>query len=140
MVSSFTLLNLFNPTSQSPIWRAIAAPTIAPIPFAIKSIHEGSRPNKYWTNSIEPPKIITPKTTHIVSFAKLTIWVVLGVIIFGGSIELVQYLFGREPSWMDFIANGIGAIVGAAIARQIGLWLVGLNKFKSVKDETMNDA
>ena len=71
---------------------------------------------------------------------KLTIWVVLGVIIFGGSIELVQYLFGREPSWMDFIANGIGAIVGAAIARQIGLWLVGLSKFKSVKDEPMNDA
>jgi hypothetical protein len=61
MGSSFTLLNLFNPTSQSPIWRAIAAPTIAPIPFAIKSIHEGSRPNKYWTNSIEPPKIITPE-------------------------------------------------------------------------------
>ena len=32
---------------------------------------------------------------------------------YGGLIELVQYLFGREPSWGDFIANAIGAIVGA---------------------------
>jgi VanZ family protein len=48
-------------------------------------------------------------------------WVVMGIMVFGGLIELVQYLFGREPSWGDFIANGIGVIVGAAIARQMGL-------------------
>ena len=28
---------------QSPIWRAIAAPTITPIPFAMESPHDGSR-------------------------------------------------------------------------------------------------
>ena len=63
---------------------------------------------------------------------RLTIWIVLGIMNYGGLIELVQYLFGREPSWGDFIANAIGAIFGAAIARQMGLWLCGLGEPKSV--------
>ena len=71
---------------------------------------------------------------------RLTIWVALGIMIFGGLIELVQHLFGREPSWGDFIANMIGAFVGAAIARQMGLWICGLGKPKSVNNEPMNDA
>ena len=54
---------------------------------------------------------------------RLTIWVVLGIMTYGGLIELVQYIFYREPSWGDSIANGIGVIVGAAIARQMGLWI-----------------
>ena len=70
----------------------------------------------------------------------LTIWVALGVMVYSGLIELVQYLFGREPSWGDFIANGIGAIVGAVIARQMGLWICGLGEPKSVNNEPMNDA
>ena len=57
---------------------------------------------------------------------RLIIWVVLAIMTYGGLIELVQYLFGREPSWGDFIANMIGAFVGAAIARQMGLWICGL--------------
>ena len=68
----------------------------------------------------------------------LTIWVALGVMICGGSIELLQYLFGREPSWGDFVANGTGAIFGVMIARQMGFWLVGLGKTKSVNNEPMN--
>ena len=59
---------------------------------------------------------------------RLTIWVVLGIMIYGGLIELVQYLFSREPSWGDFIANAIGAIVGAMIANFLGLRLFGSNK------------
>ena len=66
---------------------------------------------------------------------RLTIWVVLGIMTYGGLIELVQYLFGREPSWGDFIANAIGAIVGAMIANFLGLRLFGSNKvlIKSTK-------
>ena len=66
---------------------------------------------------------------------RLTIWVVLGIMTFGGLIELVQYLFGRESSWGDFIANAIGAIVGAMIANFLGLRLFGSNKvlIKSTK-------
>ena len=71
---------------------------------------------------------------------RLTIWVVLGIMTYGGLIELVQYLFSREPSWGDFIANIIGAFVGAAIARQMGLWICELGKLKSVNNEPMNDA
>jgi len=71
---------------------------------------------------------------------RLTIWIVLGIMNYGGLIELVQYLFGREPSWGDFIANAIGAIFGAAIARQMGLWLCGLGEPKSVNNEPMNNA
>ena len=71
---------------------------------------------------------------------RLTLWIVLGIMTFGGLIELVQYLFGRESSWGDFIANGIGVIVGAAIARQMGLWICGLGETKSVNNEPMNDA
>ena len=71
---------------------------------------------------------------------RLTIWVVLGIMTYGGLIELVQYLFGREPSWGDSIANGIGAIAGAMIARQMGLWLCGLAEPKSVNHEPVNDA
>ena len=71
---------------------------------------------------------------------RLTIWVVLGIMTYGGLIELVQYLFGREPSWGDFIANAIGAIVGAVIARQMGLWSCGLGEPKSVNNEPMNNA
>jgi len=70
---------------------------------------------------------------------RLTTWVVLGVIACGGSIELIQYLFGREASWGDFVANGIGAIVGAAIARQLGLWLFWSGELNSVNDEPMKD-
>jgi len=71
---------------------------------------------------------------------RLTIWIVLGIMTYGGLIELVQYLFSREPSWGDFLANGIGAIIGAVIARQMGLWLCGLGEPKRVNNEPMNDA
>ena len=65
---------------------------------------------------------------------RLTTWVVLGVIACGGSIELIQYLFGRETSLGDFVANGIGAIVGAVIARQLGLWLCRSGELKNVNN------
>jgi VanZ family protein len=99
------------------------------------------------SGSIGPVSV--DKTYHVLAYfclalplpilrPRLTIWVVLGIMTYGGLIELVQYLFGREPSWGDFIANAIGAIVGAMIARQMGFWLVGLGKPKSVNNEPMN--
>mgnify|MGYP001576833601 CR=1 FL=1 len=101
------------------------------------------------SGSFDP--ISVDKAYHIVAYVclvfplplsrpSLTIWVALGVMVYSGLIELVQYLFGREPSWGDFIANGIGVIVGVAIARQMGLWICGLGESKSVNNEPMNDA
>ena len=65
---------------------------------------------------------------------RLTAWVVLGVIACGGSIELIQYLFGREASLGDFVANGIGAIAGAVIARQLGLLFFWSGEFNNVNN------
>ena len=65
---------------------------------------------------------------------RLTTWVVLGVIACGGSIEFIQYFFGRETSLGDFVANGIGAIVGAVIARQLGLWLCRSGEINNVNN------
>ena len=101
------------------------------------------------SGSIGPVSV--DKTYHVLAYfclvfplslsrPSLTIWVALGVMVYSGLIELVQYLFGREPSWGDFIANGIGVIVGVAIARQMGLWICGLGESKSVNNEPMNDA
>ena len=58
---------------------------------------------------------------------RLTIWVVLGIMTYGGLIELVQYFCGREPSWGDFITNGIGVIAGAMIANFLRLRFFGAN-------------
>jgi len=69
---------------------------------------------------------------------RLATWVLLGVICFGGLIELTQHLFGRQAEWSDFLANGFGAIVGAAIARQLRLWLCGSVKFSRDKQNSMN--
>ena len=55
---------------------------------------------------------------------RLTIWVLLGVIVFGGLIELTQHLFGRQSTWTDFAADVIGALVGSLIAGQLGIWLL----------------
>jgi VanZ family protein len=101
------------------------------------------------SGSIGPVSV--DKTYHVLAYfclvfplslsrPSLTIWVALSVMVYSGSIEFGQYLFYREPSWGDFIANGIGVIFGAAFARQMGLWICGLGETKSVNNEPMNDA
>ena len=65
------------------------------------------------------------KTYHALAFAslafpltlvrpKLVLWVIVGVILYGGAIELIQPFFGRDAGWRDFMADGIGAVMGAA--------------------------
>ena len=44
-------------------------------------------------------------------------WAVLGLILVGAAIELIQAYVGRETSLFDGIANGAGAIAGALLAR-----------------------
>ena len=59
---------------------------------------------------------------------RFIVLVFFGVMIFGGLIELGQNSFGRQASWADFLANGIGAIFGVMIARFLGLRLFGSSK------------
>ena len=64
------------------------------------------------------------KVYHILAFACLalplpfakprwTLWVILSVIAYGGTIEVLQPYFGRHAEWADLLADGLGAILGA---------------------------
>jgi VanZ family protein len=44
------------------------------------------------------------------------IWVFLGVLAIGGTLELIQPVFGRDADWLDMLANSIGASAGLAVA------------------------
>jgi VanZ family protein len=74
------------------------------------------------------------KLAHLVAFAALAFplsfaWprrmlpVVLGVLCYGGLIELVQPFFGRTAEWGDLLADGLGAIAGTALGAASRRWL-----------------
>lgn len=44
-------------------------------------------------------------------------WAILGLIVAGALVEVLQSYVGREPSVLDGVANGAGAIAGALLAR-----------------------
>lgn len=73
------------------------------------------------------------KLHHVLGFAalafplpfarpKLAIHVALGVIAYGGMIELIQPYFGRQAEWADFLADILGAVLGAALGMLTGRW------------------
>lgn len=43
----------------------------------------------------------------------------LGLVLLGGVLEIAQGLTGRDPSWLDQLANSIGAVLGAGTG-----WLI----------------
>ena len=58
------------------------------------------------------------------SFARprLAIWIVIAATAYGGAIELIQPTVGRDQDAWDFLADGVGAVAGAAVG--VGLhWL-----------------
>jgi len=46
-------------------------------------------------------------------------WVVLGLILVGAAVEILQAYVGRETSLLDGLTNGAGAIAGALLARYV---------------------
>lgn len=73
------------------------------------------------------------KLHHVLGFAalafplpfarsRLAIPVALGVMAYGGMIELVQPYFGRHAEWADFLADAVGATLGAALGTLSGKW------------------
>ena len=46
-------------------------------------------------------------------------WAVLGLILVGAGVEILQAYVGRETSLLDGITNGAGAITGALLARYV---------------------
>ena len=44
---------------------------------------------------------------------KLTIYAVVGMVVLGGVIELIQPYFQRSGEWLDFVADAVGVALGA---------------------------
>ena len=50
-------------------------------------------------------------------------WAFLGIILFGGALEILQGYTGRDPDILDFTANSIGAFAGLGVGA-LFLWLL----------------
>jgi len=48
----------------------------------------------------------------VIGFRPRLAWAILGVILLGGALEVVQYFAGRDAELMDFVANTLGALAG----------------------------
>jgi VanZ family protein len=44
------------------------------------------------------------------------IWVLLGLIVLGGVLEVLQGMVGRDCDWHDELANSLGALAGLMVA------------------------
>lgn len=53
--------------------------------------------------------------TMVVGPGRRLPWAILGVILLGAGLEILQGFTGRDPELLDFIANTMGALSGAAI-------------------------
>lgn len=70
------------------------------------------------------------KLAHLLSFAAIAMplawryprhWraIALGVLAYGGLLELVQPMTGRHAEWGDLLADGIGSVSGAFVAARL---------------------
>ena len=89
----------------------IAALTLAPMPAGGSSGSDKLYHFVAFASLAVPLPLVRPR---------LAIWVVLGVIVYGGLIELIQPVVGRQAEWLDLVADTVGAVVGAMTGRQIG--------------------
>src|SRR5262245_35815172 len=60
-------------------------------------------------------------------------WAVLGLIVFGALIEIIQGFVGRDPSLLDGITNGAGVIAGILVARLVLAALVGIRQGHAIR-------
>jgi VanZ family protein len=54
--------------------------------------------------------------TMVLGLNRRLIWAVLGIILLGGALEILQGYTGRDPDILDFLANSIGALFGTLTA------------------------
>jgi VanZ family protein len=58
-------------------------------------------------------------------------WLAIGLIALGGLIEILQYYmgFGRDADWLDFLADGLGAVLAISLARAgLGNWMAWVER------------
>lgn len=48
----------------------------------------------------------------VIGLRRRLAWAILGVILLGGALEIMQYFAGRDAELMDFVANTLGALAG----------------------------
>lgn len=74
------------------------------------------------------------KTHHFLAFfalafpvsfvrPRLAPWAAIAAIAYGGAIELIQPHVGRDMDLLDFIADGAGAVSGAAAGAALKWWI-----------------
>lgn len=87
---------------------------------------------------VTAPSIIgsaSDKLYHVIAFAALTFpmallypprakTVLICAIVLGGAIEIIQPMFGRTASLLDFVADLIGALLGTFAGRIFGKLLL----------------
>ena len=44
------------------------------------------------------------------------VWILLGVVLLGGALEILQTMVGRDGEWLDELANSLGALAGLGVA------------------------
>jgi len=54
--------------------------------------------------------------TVVLGVRRRALWALLGIIVLGGVLEILQGYTGRDPDIHDAIANSLGAISGASVA------------------------
>jgi VanZ family protein len=61
--------------------------------------------------------------TLVTGFRPRLAGAILGIILFGGALEILQGYTGRDPDILDFAANSIGAFAGLVVGA-LFLWLL----------------
>jgi VanZ family protein len=54
--------------------------------------------------------------TVVLGVKRRTLWALLGIVVLGGVLEILQGYTGRDPDIHDAIANTLGAMSGASVA------------------------
>ena len=84
----------------------------------------------------------TDKAGHLIGFIILTLpsailypralkWLLPFAVLFGGGIELIQPIFGRQGAWPDFYADVVGTGVGVLaglLMRRLAIGLLEIAK------------
>ena len=49
------------------------------------------------------------------NWPKMWLYAIIGMIVLGGVIEILQPYVGRSGEWLDFVADAVGVLLGAGI-------------------------
>ena len=63
----------------------------------------------------------------VINYRRLLLWAVVGMIVLGGVVELLQAYCTttRSGEWLDFLADSVGVLLGAAVGLLMKRFLRG---------------